>query len=113
MLARLFFSFSSYAQTAIRKSLRSFAPDSDTSNGFNPPAELDVLLPKVCEALVLVTQCIVTITLDAQSHHHYGSPNSGSTTSSNEDFQLFFNQVHNEGVGLVETLAGLFSAMII
>lgn len=117
MLAHLFFSLSFYGQTAIRKSLHSFAPDSSSDlggsyDGLTAPTELDVMLPKVCEALVLVTQCIVTITLDARSqhqHHHNGSPNSGSSTSSNEDLQLFFNQVHHEGVGMVETLAGLFS----
>ncbi|PPQ90769.1 hypothetical protein CVT25_010158 [Psilocybe cyanescens] len=30
------------------------------------PQELDVMLPKVCEALVLVTQCIITICLEAE-----------------------------------------------
>ncbi|PPQ62894.1 hypothetical protein CVT24_006292 [Panaeolus cyanescens] len=43
------------------------SPDSSTSSSFlNPPSELDVMLPKVCEALVLVTQCIVTICLEAE-----------------------------------------------
>jgi len=109
MLAHLFFALSFYGQTAIRKSFHSFAPDSssDLGGSYNAPAELDVMLPKVCEALVLVTQCIVTITLDARSQHHNGSPNSESSASSSEDLQLFFNQVHHEGVGMVETLADL------
>lgn len=32
------------------------------------PFELDVLLPKVCEAIVIVTQCITTISLQSEDH---------------------------------------------
>ncbi|KAF9074916.1 spinocerebellar ataxia type 10 protein domain-containing protein [Rhodocollybia butyracea] len=91
MLSNLFFSLSSYAQIAIRKSLGS---EPNKSEAFNPPAELDVLLPKVCEALVLVTQCIVTIVLAEQN----------PKAISPRDFHAFFNQIRAEGLGLVEYL---------
>jgi hypothetical protein len=68
----IFFKLSGYANEAIRKSLNLGsekidpevpAGDSDDPGGL---VELDVMLPKVCEALVLVTQCIVSITLPGQ-----------------------------------------------
>ncbi|KAJ3893332.1 spinocerebellar ataxia type 10 protein domain-containing protein [Lentinula edodes] len=72
MLSNLFFSLSTYAQTAMRRSLLSsdsnVVPDHSIDVDVQgPPAELDVLLPKVCEALVLTAQCIITITLAAHS----------------------------------------------
>ncbi|KAJ4473682.1 spinocerebellar ataxia type 10 protein domain-containing protein [Lentinula aciculospora] len=103
MLSSLFFSLSSYAQTAIRKSLQS-TPDIGPDDIRGPPAELDLLLPKVCEALVLTAQCIITISLAAHSHHHESPTSSNSTASTHENIYVFFNQVHFEGVGLVETL---------
>jgi len=62
MLSGIFFRLSSYSQSAIR---RAIGPEqSEPLNGTNElPQELDLLLPKTCEALVLATQCIVKISL--------------------------------------------------
>ncbi|KAJ3855487.1 spinocerebellar ataxia type 10 protein domain-containing protein [Lentinula lateritia] len=112
MLSNLFFSLSTYAQTAMRRSLLSSVPNVVPEHGIDvdvqgPPAELDVLLPKVCEALVLTAQCIITITLAAHSHHHVSPTSSNSTASTHESIHAFFNQIHLEGVGLVENLVEL------
>ncbi len=41
------------------------SPTEHTDAGAAPfPQELDVMLPKACEALVLVAQCIITISLE-------------------------------------------------
>ncbi len=57
-----------------------------------PPAELDVMLPKVCEALVLVSQGIVTVTLDAEKETY--SHSTPSTTLQN--IRAFFNELRFE-----------------
>lgn len=62
MLSEIFFSLSSYSQSALTRALNptnSEPLDSSTEH----PQELDLLLPKTCEALVLVIQCIVKISL--------------------------------------------------
>ncbi|KAJ3720947.1 spinocerebellar ataxia type 10 protein domain-containing protein [Lentinula raphanica] len=109
MLSNLCFSLSTYAQTAIRKSLHSPSSDVVSDDNINsPPAELDVLLPKVCEALVLTAQCIITITLASHGSHQRTSPSSSNSTASRtENIHEFFNQVNAEGVGLVENLVEL------
>lgn len=109
MLSNLFFSLSTYAQTAMRRSLLSSDPNVVPDHSIDvqgPPAELDVLLPKVCEALVLTAQCIITITLAAHSYHLSSPTSSNSTASTHESIHAFFNQIHLEGVGLVENLVG-------
>lgn len=60
-----------------------------------PPAELDALLPKVCEALVLVTQCIVTVCLEAEEN---------PAMSGRDKLKDNFNE--NQVVGIVESLIG-------
>ncbi|KAH7872988.1 spinocerebellar ataxia type 10 protein domain-containing protein [Lentinula edodes] len=112
MLSNLFFSLSTYAQTAMRRSLLPSVPNAVQDHSIvvdvqGPPAQLDVLLPKVCEALVLTAQCIITITLAAHSHHHSSPTSSNSTASTHESIHAFFNQIHLEGVGLVENLVEL------
>ncbi|KAJ4000874.1 spinocerebellar ataxia type 10 protein domain-containing protein [Lentinula boryana] len=108
MLSSLFFSLSTYAQTAIRKSLRSSVSDYKSDDTHSPPAELDVLLPKVCEALVLTAQCIITIILAAHGSYHQGSPtSSNSTASTHENIHAFFKEVYQEGLGLVENIVEL------
>ena len=71
LFSSIFFKLSGYTNEAIRKSLNLGSGKS----GLDVPAdevqprelvELDVMLPKVCEALVLVTQCIVSVTLPGQ-----------------------------------------------
>jgi ataxin-10 len=61
------------------------------------PAELDVLLPKVCEASVLITQCIVTIVLEEEEVDYGGG----------ENLKAGFNKAFSEdGKGLIESLVG-------
>lgn len=56
------------------------------------------MLPKVCEVLVLVTQCIITITLEADSTDISGlSPASPKT---------YFNDARLDSRGVVESLIG-------
>ncbi|KAF7370859.1 Ataxin-10-like protein [Mycena sanguinolenta] len=115
MLAKAFFSLSAYAQQSIRDSLglsssnavpSAQAPtpqgksDAARAAAFEPPSSLDVMLPKVSEALVLVTQCIVTITLesvDMDAHAAVMEQNS----------QDFFNEASFADQGIVESLTEL------
>lgn len=117
MLARSFFALAGYAQTAMS---RAFAPPTPTSatvtgtphtphgkalpklpvpsdHSFTPPAELDVMLPKVCEALVLVAQCMVTTALEAEAY------TGGSPT---QNPKKYFNEARLSKLGLVESLVG-------
>ncbi|KAJ7623465.1 spinocerebellar ataxia type 10 protein domain-containing protein [Roridomyces roridus] len=100
MLAKTFFSLSTYAQNSIQDSLgispstpKAKQPPADGT--FEPPSSLDVMLPKASEALVLVTQCIVTITLDSMDQ------------PAGESSQDFFNEASAADQGLVESLVGL------
>ncbi|KAH7907262.1 spinocerebellar ataxia type 10 protein domain-containing protein [Hygrophoropsis aurantiaca] len=67
MLSDRFLQFSTYAQSSILHALESIS--TITTDGpldaAAVPQQLDLLLPKVCEAIVLVTQCIVTVTLSS------------------------------------------------
>lgn len=111
MLAKSFFSLSTYAQSSIRDSLEipsgtaskqqsvpsapQVSPDVNRAT-FEPPSSLDVMLPKVSEALVLVTQCIVTITLES--------------SDAEDNSQDFFNEARfadqGKDQGIVENLTG-------
>jgi hypothetical protein len=63
----------------------------------NPPAELDLLLPKVCETLVLITQCIVTIVLTEEERDELSC----------ESLKVAFSQaVSEKGQGFIESLVG-------
>ncbi|KAJ7132123.1 spinocerebellar ataxia type 10 protein domain-containing protein [Mycena epipterygia] len=112
MLAKTFFSLSTYAQSSIRDSLEipsstaskqesapsalHMSPDVNRAT-FEPPSSLDVMLPKVSEALVLVTQCIVTITLES--------------SDAEDNSQDFFNEARfadqGKDQGIVESLTEL------
>lgn len=134
-LAKRFFTLSNYAQKAMHRSLGMVPPSKDCgarhqdamtqrtsseslssserSNSSSAPSfpnsfpqELDVMLPKVCEALVLVTQCIVTICLEAeeqQSRLEQGI----STIVSFTNLKTYFIQKQHDGVGVVESLIGM------
>jgi len=108
MLSDTFFGLATYAQQAIRRALgpkASDGPSSAISNIVNvemtsqvtePPYELDLLLPKVCEALVLITQCIVTIVLEVDNNHEMGV---------NNEVRVFCNDVRSKsGDGLIESI---------
>ncbi|KAK0488904.1 spinocerebellar ataxia type 10 protein domain-containing protein [Armillaria novae-zelandiae] len=109
MLGTCFFSMSSYSQRAIRRSLGSpssehFSPVMNSPSGMIfPPAELDVMLPKVCEALVLVSQGIVTVTLDAEKE----TSNQGTPSASLQNVRAFFNELQFENHSLAESLIEL------
>ncbi|KZT63130.1 hypothetical protein DAEQUDRAFT_734174 [Daedalea quercina L-15889] len=62
-----------------------------------PPKELDLLLPKVSEALVLVTQCLTTLTLTSTEQPH-NAGNSGKVKA------MLAEACSADGEGLVEVL---------
>ncbi|KAG6813819.1 hypothetical protein H0H92_006763 [Tricholoma furcatifolium] len=112
MLATCFLDLSAYARRAVQRSIRptNHSPTSPTTpvdetssndlSTFQPPQELDVMLPKVCEALVLVTQCMVTIVLQAD-----GEPADESNVASPEhNLKAFFNETRSSDGGIVESL---------
>lgn len=113
MLSQTFFGLSSYAQEAIRRALGPGASDGPSlsasgivnieviSQPATPLHELDLLLPKVCEALVLVTQCIVTITLADEDEATVWVDSEG-----NELKTVFNEALSGRGEGLVESLLG-------
>ncbi|KAF8661318.1 hypothetical protein AX16_001415 [Volvariella volvacea WC 439] len=80
ILTSTFFSLALYAQSTVRRSLghdTSARPRGSQPSTASPqkaqqdkliPAELDMMLPKACETLVLVTQCITSIALQAEEH---------------------------------------------
>ncbi|KAF8196742.1 spinocerebellar ataxia type 10 protein domain-containing protein, partial [Mycena galopus ATCC 62051] len=111
MLAKAFFALSTYAQQSIRDSLgssntaskRTVAPQENpdlTRAAFEPPSSLDVMLPKVSEALVLVTQCIVTITLESVDIDAHAAV-------LEQKSQDFFNEATSADQGIVESLTEL------
>lgn len=112
MLSNIFFTLSAYAQQAIRRALGPSALSNNTSPvqlssdppGPNP-SELDVMLPKVCEALVLITQCIVTITLQAEEGRNIDS----GFTATGPNWKDFFSESRRATQGFVETLIGKLS----
>lgn len=123
-LAKRFFTLSNYAQIAMQRALgnpkaasQTSLPTSTAKNGngepsassskYEPAAELDVMLPKVCEALVLVTQCITTIALDAEEHQ--GKQFQQGTVNSLSNMKEFFIDVRFSNQGLVENLIGALS----
>ncbi|KAI0077713.1 hypothetical protein K474DRAFT_1044426 [Panus rudis PR-1116 ss-1] len=80
LLVSLFFSLTAYTRRAVRRALgleeqeraptaQSHSYNRDTGASAERPygatkiGELDLLLPKVCEALVLVTQCLISLLL--------------------------------------------------
>ncbi|KAF9258921.1 hypothetical protein L218DRAFT_876002 [Marasmius fiardii PR-910] len=123
MLASCFTSLSSYAETAVRRALRptpselasptSPVPVDEISPDLlflTPPAELDVMLPKVCEMLVLVTQCIVSIILVSQRQQSNSDTDTSNTAIHVHDtVQIFYNDYHSTstGVGVVEHIVEL------
>ncbi|KAG2011693.1 hypothetical protein CC2G_011781 [Coprinopsis cinerea AmutBmut pab1-1] len=120
-LAKRFFTLSNYAQKAMQRSLESSkskkpsapsgkshskddeaAGSSSSSATAEPLSELDVMLPKVCEALVLVTQCITTISLEAEEHK--GRQFESGAVGNISNMKEFFIDVRFSGQGLIENL---------
>ncbi|KAK2463664.1 hypothetical protein APHAL10511_004415 [Amanita phalloides] len=95
LLATSFLSLSAYAQSAIDRSLGS------TATG-TIPSELDISLPRACEALVLLTQCMVTISLAAEEQALHLSDESSRTNLKN-----YLSEQQDEKQGIVESLVEL------
>ena len=129
MLTETFLALSSYTQNAIQHSLASgdptparsenhrVSPDAQEQSDASPPLQnLDLLLPKVCEALVLVTECLTTVALRAEeAATDAGRPRISSAieTSANTSVSgqpspkdLLVAATASSGQGLVESLVG-------
>ncbi|THH13448.1 hypothetical protein EW146_g6774 [Bondarzewia mesenterica] len=111
MLASLFFSLSAYAQNAICQALGGDqwrphekhadapppSPPAPSSSSLPPGGTLDLQLPGVCAALVLVAQCLMTILLIGSKH-----PLAPSTPSPKE--YLAGCRGSDDGGGIIEHL---------
>lgn len=65
---------------------------------------LDIMLPKVCEALVLVTQCMVTVAIEAEDNAvHMGLQEDDDPKT---NMKNYFNEVRTSGIGIIESLIG-------
>ncbi|KAF8075063.1 spinocerebellar ataxia type 10 protein domain-containing protein [Lyophyllum atratum] len=110
MLAKCFLDLSAYARRAVERSLRPPGPSAASPSivevqaddpstpkpaQLDPPAELDVMLPKVCEALVLVTQSDQAKVDQTQD------------IASEPDLKAFFNETRSSDGGVVEGLIDL------
>ncbi|KAF7294489.1 Ataxin-10-like protein [Mycena kentingensis (nom. inval.)] len=93
MLSKTFFVLSEYAQTSIRTSLNLGKGTPTTTNSESSLGSLDVMLPKACEALVLVTQCIVTVILGGAGME--------------QPSQEYFNEAKSGDTGILESLTEL------
>ena len=98
MLSEVFFRFSSYSQSAIGRAIGSGNSEPlDAANEL--PQELDLLLPKACEALVLVTQCIVKISLLSEEQR--------TIDPSAVDLRAIFRDgISDNGQGTAESVIG-------
>lgn len=131
-LIKHFFSLSSYSQRSIARALgtqptttKRKSPSEPMENGsiqsepllsasststvfpLSPPAELDARLPKVCEALVLISQCIVTISLEAEDQKMLLQEGRSPLTNF-KNMKEFFNEKKSSDQGIVESLIGLY-----
>ncbi|KAL9713638.1 hypothetical protein Ac2012v2_003249 [Leucoagaricus gongylophorus] len=122
MLTRAFFSLSRYAQISIHHSLGlddqsgQSGSISLTSNHTGSPETLsrpfgslksvDVMLPKACEALVLVTQCMATIAIEAEENAVYLGLEDTNNPKTNMKNYLIEAQASDFGVveNLIELL---------
>ncbi|KIJ20811.1 hypothetical protein PAXINDRAFT_160284 [Paxillus involutus ATCC 200175] len=94
MLTACFFELSTFSQEAVSKAIgKGSMEDADGPSGDCPPETLDLLLPKACEALVLVTQCIVSIMLTSERL-------STSGISENDLRPLFRDALSSRGNGI-------------
>ncbi|KAK7687931.1 hypothetical protein QCA50_009150 [Cerrena zonata] len=75
-----------------------------------PVEELDLVLPKVCEALVLVAQCITSMTLRAEEEHKNDKEAESLTINHSADLgslKMYVTNTHSStDTGLVESLLG-------
>ncbi|KAF5362419.1 hypothetical protein D9756_002436 [Leucocoprinus leucothites] len=97
------------------KSERSMSPVSASTNHTGSPEtqnqsfgslnSLDVMLPKACEALVLVTQCMVTIAIEAEENATRLGLEDNDDPKTN--MKNYFIEARTSSVGVVESLIEL------
>ncbi len=89
------------------------SPTEHTDAGAAPfPQELDVMLPKACEALVLVAQCIITISLEAEEQQARLDEGT-STYASFTNMKGYYAHKQHDGEGLVESLIGTHACRVL
>lgn len=88
MLSEIFLSLSSYSQSAITRAIDPTSPE-PLDDSIEHLQELDLLLPRTCEALVLTTQCIVKISLLSEDQR--------SVDSSAVDLRAIFRDASSTG----------------
>ena len=69
MLTACFFELCTFSTQAIRNSIGTGSVDNVATPGGDFSSALDLRLPKACEALVLVTQCLVSAMLEFEENH--------------------------------------------
>jgi len=129
MLTRAFFSLSRYVQISIHHSLGlddinqsdrkraesersiSLAPATNHTGSLETMNQslgslknIDVMLPKACEALVLVTQCMVTIAIEAEEDTTHPGREDAQNPKSN--MMNYFIEAQTSGLGIVENIIG-------
>ncbi|KAL4063173.1 spinocerebellar ataxia type 10 protein domain-containing protein [Scleroderma citrinum] len=97
VLTTCFFEHATYCSSAIRSVVGSENMTGDNDGIGKSP---DPILPKACEALVLVTQCIASIMLASESDN----PDEASTSNS---WQLFRDTVWSDGRVIAENAVEL------
>ena len=71
MLTACFFELCMFSTQAVRKSIGTGSVD-NLGGDLSGHGAFDLLLPKACEALVLVTQCLVSAMLEFEENHDVG-----------------------------------------
>jgi hypothetical protein len=104
LLTDEFLNLSSYIISALQASIGDSGVSSDNTEA--PLQGIDVMLPKVSEALVLVTQCLTTIFLDLEQGK--------ISVNVAEETRKHVRQARYElGRGLVESLISQYQQMTI
>jgi ataxin-10 len=74
MLTACFFELCTFSAQAVRKSIGTGSIDNmATPSDLSGHGAFDLLLPKACEALVLVTQCLVSAMLEFEESYIIGN----------------------------------------
>lgn len=70
MLTACFFELCTFSTQAVRKSIGTVSVDNvaGLSGDLSSHGGFDLILPKACEALVLVTQCLVSAMLESEEN---------------------------------------------
>ncbi|KAG2122107.1 spinocerebellar ataxia type 10 protein domain-containing protein [Suillus clintonianus] len=99
MLSEIFLSLASYSQSSITRAIN--PTNSEPLDGsIEHLQELDLLLPKTCEALVLATQCIVKISLLSEDQR-------AMEPSASDLGAIFRDATSTDGQGMAESIIEL------